>query len=59
MDRKPSSVYIISPVTQQVEQLRVHDAGNEIEGVIRVRNDDEQCRLPVSKKIQFQFIVAH
>ena len=41
MDRKSSSVYIVSSVTQQVEQLRVHDTGNEVESVIRVRNDDE------------------
>ena len=59
VDRQAPSEMVISPVTQQVEQLRIHDACDEIERIIRVTDDDEQRGLPVSHQIQLQFIVAH
>ena len=56
---KPSVVNVICLVAEKVEELGIHDCHNEIEGVIGIGNDDEQCRLPVSDGVQFHFIVAH
>ena len=52
MDRQAPAEMVICPVTQQVEQLRIHDACNEIEGIICITDNDEQRRLPVSHQIQ-------
>ena len=45
MGGKPSVVNVICFVAGKVEELRIHDCHNEIEGVIGIGNDDEQCRL--------------
>lgn len=58
MDRQSAVIDIICLVTEQIEHLGVHDRHDEIEGIICVGNDDEQCRLTVSESIQFQFVVA-
>ena len=59
MDGKPSVVNVICFVAEKVEELRIHDSHDEIEGVIGIGNNDEQRRLPVSDGVQFHLIVAH
>ena len=59
MNGKPSVVNVICLVAQKVEELGIHDRHDEIEGVIGIGNDDEQCRLPVSDGVQLHLIVAH
>ena len=59
MDGKPSVVNVICFVAEKVEELRIHDRHDEIEGVIGIGNNDEQRRLPVSDGVQFHLIVAH
>ena len=59
MNGKPSVVNVICLVAQKVEELGIHDRHDEIEGVISIGNDDEQCRLPVSDGVQLHLIVAH
>ena len=49
MDGQPTVVDIICLVTEQIEHLGVHNRHDEIEGIIRIGNDDEQCRLTVSR----------
>ena len=58
MDRKPSAVHIVGFFTQQVEQLRVAEGNQEVKAVICVRHDQEQCRLAVSQRVQFQLVVG-
>ena len=59
MNRKPSVVNVICFVAEKVEELGIHDCHDEIEGVVGIRNDDEQRRLPVSDGVQLHLIVAH
>ena len=59
MNRKPSPVDIICLFTQGIEQLCINHADDEIEGVVRIRHDQEQYASPVSKLIKVQFIVTH
>ena len=59
MGGKPSVVNVICFVAEKVEELRIHDRHDEIEGVIGIGNDDEQRRLPVSDCVQLHLIVAH
>ena len=59
MNGKPSVVNVICLVAEKVEELGIHDCYDEIEGVIGIGNDDEQCRLPVSDGVQLHLIVAH
>ena len=41
MDGQMTAVFIICLVAQQIEELRVHDADNEIEGIIRITDDNK------------------
>ena len=59
MDGKPSVINIIRLVTEQVEKLGVHDRNNEVEGIIGIRDDNEQRRLSVADAIQLHLVVAH
>ena len=59
MDGKPPVVNVICFVAEKVEELGIHDCRNEVEGVIGIRNDDEQRRLSVSDGVQLHLIVAH
>ena len=58
MDGQPAAVYVVSLVTQQVEKLGVDHAGEKIEGVVGIGNDDEQGSFPVPKGVQFQLIIC-
>lgn len=59
MDGQPASVEVVRLVTQQVEKLGVHEGGHEIEGAVRVRQDDEQGRWPVAQGVQLQLVTGH
>ena len=59
MNWQSAAVLVICLVTEQIEHLRVHDGTDKIEGVIRIADDHEQGRFPVSEGVQLQFVVAH
>ena len=59
MNRQSAAVLVIRLITEQIEHLRIHDGTDEIEGVIRIADDHEQGRFPVSEGVQLQFVVAH
>ena len=58
MDRKPAAIHVICLVAEQVEQLGVYHADEEIKGGIRIRHDEEQRSFLVSQRIQFQFVIG-
>jgi hypothetical protein len=37
--------------------LGIDHAGEEIEGIIGVRDDDEQRRFPVAQRVQLQLVI--
>ena len=57
MDRKPAAVDIIRFFTEEVEELAVYHADEEVEGAVCIRHDQEQHCLPVTQGIQLQFVV--
>ena len=57
MNRKSSFVYVISFVTQQIEELAINHRYEEVKGWIRITHYKEQSCLPVTKGIKFQFII--
>ena len=59
MNRQSAAVLVIRLITEQIEHLRIHDGTDKIEGVIRIADDHEQGRFPVSEGVQLQFVVAH
>lgn len=59
MDGQLASVEVIRLVAQQAEKLGIHEGGHEIEGAVRVRQDDKKRRWPVSQGVQLQLITRH
>ena len=57
MDGQFAAVHVIRFVAQKVEKLGVDHADEEVEGGIRVRHDEEQCRFLIAQRVQLQFIV--
>ena len=57
MHRQPSTVHIIRLFTQQIEELRVDHADQEVEGRVCIGHDEEQCCFLISDGIQGEFIV--
>ena len=57
MDGQFAAVHIIRFVAQKVEKLGVDHADEEVEGGIRVRHDEEQCRFLIAQRVQLQLIV--
>ena len=57
MNRKPAMIHIIRLVTKQIKHLRVHNGHQKVEGIIRIGNNDKECRLFLSKPVEFQFII--
>ena len=57
MDGQLAAVHIICFVAQQIEKLGVDHADEEVEGGIRVRHDEEQCRFLIAQRVQLQLIV--
>ena len=57
MNGQLAAVYIICLVAQQIEKLGVDHADEEVEGGIRVRHDEEQCRFLIAQRVQLQLIV--
>ena len=57
MDGKFAAVHIICLVTQQIEKLSVDHRNQKVEGGIRVRHDEEQCRFLIAQRVQLQLIV--
>ena len=57
MDGQPAAVHIVRLVAQEIEQLGVDHAGEEVEGVVCVGNDDKQRRLPVAQRVQLQLVI--
>ena len=53
-----SAVHIVGLFAQQIEKLRIGHRHQKIKRVISVRYDDEQGCLPVTQRIQRQFIVG-
>ena len=59
MDRQAAAVEVVRLVAQKVEKLGVHERRHKIEGAVRVGENDEQRRFPVSQGVQFQFVLRH
>ena len=57
MDGQFAAVHIICFVAQQIEKLSVDHRDQEVEGGIRVRHDEEQCRFLIAQRVQLQLIV--
>ena len=57
MNGQLAAVYIVGFVAQQIEKLGVDHADEKVEGGIRVRHDEEQCRFLIAQRVQLQLIV--
>ena len=57
MDRQLAAVHVVCFIAQEVEKLGVDHRNQEIEGGIRVRHNEEQCRFLIAQRIQRQLIV--
>ena len=57
MDGQLAAVHIVCFIAQEVEKLGVDHADEEVEGGIRVRHDEEQCRFLIAQRVQRQLIV--
>ena len=58
MDREPSAVHVIRLFTEKVEKLGVAEGDQEVKGVIRITHNKEQCRFPVSQRVQLQLVIG-
>ena len=59
MDGQAPAVEVIGLVAEQVESLRVHQGGHEIEGAVRIRENHEQRRFAVAQGVKLQFVRFH
>ena len=59
MDGKPPIVDIIRLVAEQVKKLGVHNRHDKVEGIVGIRDNDEQRRLAVADAIQLHLVVTH
>ena len=57
MDGQSAAVHVVGLVAQEIEKLGIDHAGEEIEGIIGVRDDDEQRRFPVAQRVQLQLVI--
>ena len=57
MNRQSAAVNIIRFFTQQVEQLRVDHADQEIEATVCIGHHQKQSGFFISQRVQLQFIV--
>ena len=57
MDGQPAAVHVVGLIAQEIEKLGIDHAGEEIEGVVGVRDDDEQRRFPVAQRVQLQLVI--
>ena len=53
-----AAVHIVCFIAQKVEKLGVDHADEEVEGGIRVRHDEEQCRFLIAQRVQLQLVFA-
>ena len=59
MDGEPPIVDIIRLVAEQVKKLGVHDRHDKVEGIVGIRDNDEQRRFAVADAIQLHLVVTH
>ena len=59
MDGQPPAVFVIGPVTKQVDKLALYHCQNEIKGRVRVRHNQEQGCFFIPDGVKFQFVVLH
>ena len=59
MDGQPPAVFIIGPVTKQVDKLALYHCQNEIKGGVGVAHYEEQRRFLVPDGVKFQLVVLH
>ena len=57
MDGQPAAVHVVGLVAQEIEKLGIDHAGEEIEGIIGVRDDDKQRCFPVAQRVQLQLVI--
>ena len=57
MNRQFTAILVICLVAQQIEKLGVDHRNQKIEGAVRVRHNEEQCRFLIAQRVQLQFIV--
>ena len=56
MDGQPPAVHVVGFVAQQVEKLCVKDRHDKVKGVVRVSDDNEQCRFLVAQCVKLHFV---
>ena len=52
-------VLVVRPLTQQVEHLRESQRHKKIVGAVRVADEEERRRFPISQLVQLQLVVGH
>ena len=57
MHGQASAVHIVRLVAQEVEKLGITHGNQEIEAVVRIAHNEEQRRLLVAQRIEFQFVI--
>ena len=58
MHGQPAAVLIVRFFAEQVEHLGIRHGYQEIEGIVRVRDDEEHRRFCVSDGVQLQFVIG-
>ena len=58
MNREPAAVHIIRLFAQQIEQLRISHADQEVETGVCVRHNQEQCCTLVPNGVQMQLVIG-
>ncbi len=58
MHRQPAAIFVICLFAQQIEQLAIGQADEEVEAGIRVRHDEEQCCALVADGIKRQLVIG-
>ena len=52
-------VLVVRPLTQQVEHLRKGQGHQKIVGAVRVADQEERRRFPISQLVQLQLVIGH
>ena len=57
MHGQSPAVHIVRLIAQEVEKLGITHSNQEIEAVVRIAHNEEQRRLLVAQRIEFQFVI--
>ena len=57
MHGQSPAVHVVSLVAQEIEKLGITHSNQEIKAVVRIAHNEEQRRLLVAQRIEFQFVI--